>query len=190
MLFTTSLLAAAGLLSTTFAAPLTERQNANDGFGLSIGGGRFDANYLQTFRLSYANTSAYIGQIKYQEYSEPLVVQGAGIDGAQGDGLSFLSIHSAPTGSQMMYVVPHQTQPVGFSVPHGGAPQGVRTTGFSFGPGGNLLNNGLNLFYACQNAEQAAINSYQIWWWGNGRPNGVSCKGPISIKQSDGCARF
>ena len=100
MLFTTSLLVAAGLLSTTFATPLTERQNANDGFGLSIGGG-FDINYLQTFRLSYANSSAYIGQIKYQEYSEPLVVQGADIAGAQ-DGLYFLSIHSAPTGGQQM----------------------------------------------------------------------------------------
>ena len=191
MLFTTALVAAATALmaSSATAAPLSERQTSTDGYGLSISGGRFDVNYLQTLRLSYANTSAYLGQIKYQEYSEPLVVSGAGVNGAS-DGLSFLSIHSSPTGFQEMYVVPHETQPVGFSVPHGGAPAGVRTSGFSFGPGGNLLNNGKNLFYACQNAEQAAIDSYQVWWFGAGEPNGVSCKGPIGIKQSDGCARF
>lgn len=189
MLFTSSIIAAAGLLASATAAPVEERQVAADGFGLSIGGAAFDINYLQSYRLSYANSSAYIGQIKYQEYSEPLVVQGANINGAA-DGLSFLSIHAAPTGFQQMYVVPHQTQPVGFSVPHGGPPPGVRTTGFSFGPAGNLLNNGRKLFYACQNAADAEINSYQIWWFGAGRPNGVSCKGPINIKQSDGCARF
>lgn len=187
MLFTSSIFAAAaGLLAT--AAPLEERQVAADGFGLSIGGGAFDANYLQTYRLSYANSSAYIGQIKYQTYSEPLVVQGADINGAA-DGLSFISIHSAPTGFQEMYIIPHETQPVGFSVPHGSPPANVRTTGFTFGPAGNLLNNGKKLFYACQNAADAEINSYQIWWFGNGKPNGVSCKGPINIKQTDGCAR-
>ena len=188
MLLTSSFIAAAGLLASATAAPLEARQNANDGFGLSITGAGFDANYLQSYRLFYANSSAYIGQIKYQEYSEPLVVQGAGINGAS-DGLTFLSIHSAPTGFQEMYVIPHETQPVGFSVPHGSPPASVRTTGFSFGPAGNLRNNGNRLFYACQNAADAAINSYQIWWWGNGEPNGVSCKGPIQIRQSDGCAR-
>lgn len=189
MLLTSSIIAAAGLLASAMATPVAERQVAADGFGLSITAAQFDINYLQSFRLFYANSSAYIGQIKYQEYSEPLVVQGANINGAA-DGLSFNSIHSAPTGFQQMYVVPHQTQPVGFSVPHGGPPAGVRTTGFSFGPAGNLRNNGRKLFYACQNAADAEINSYQIWWFGDGEPNGVSCKGPINIQQSDGCARF
>jgi hypothetical protein len=190
MLVPSTLLALAGLLATTTATPIESRQTqaANDGFSLSIGGAAFDANYLQTYRLSYANSSAYIGQIKYQTYSEPLVVQGADVAGSS-DGLSFISIHSAPTGFQEMYIVPHQTKPVGFSVPHGSAPAGVRTTGFTFGPAGNLLNNGRKLFYACQNAEQASINSYQIWWFGDGQPNGVSCRGPINIKQTDGCAR-
>jgi hypothetical protein len=187
-----SALAAVAFISTTTASAspvVQERQTASGNFGLSIGGGRFDLNYLQSLRLFYANTSAYIGQIKYESYSEPLVVSGAGVAGS-GDGLTFLSIHSAPTGFQQAYVVPHQTQPMGFSLPHGGPPPGVRTTGWAFDGNGVLTNNGRNLFYACQNAEQAAINTYQIWWWGAGEPNGVSCKGPLAIKQSDACARF
>ena len=85
--------------------------------------------------------------------------------------------------------MPHETQPIGFSTPHGSAPAGVRTMGWSFNSNGILLSNGHNLFYACQNAEQAEINSYQIWWWGAGEPNGVSCKGPLAIHQADPCPR-
>ena len=181
-MYTTALLAAlASILPLTLAAPLTQRQSST--FGLSISGGRFDLNQLQTLRLSYANSSAYLGEIKYQEYSEPLVVSGGS------GGLTFQSIHQAPTGEQEMYVVPGETQPVGFSVPHGGAPPGVSTTGFSFGPLGNLNWEGKNKFWACQNAEQAELNSWQVWWAGAGEPNGVSCRGPIGIKESDGCAR-
>jgi hypothetical protein len=190
MMFISALTAAAAaLIATTTASPvLQERQTAQGNFALAIGGGRFDLNYLQSFKLFYANSSAWIGQIKYQSYSEPLIVSGADVAGNTDD-LSFLSIHSAPTGSQDAYVVPHQTQPIGFSIPHGSPPPGVRTTGWAFDGDGILTNNGHNLFYACQNAEQAAINSYQIWWWGAGEPNGLSCKGPLAIRQADACAR-
>ncbi len=189
-MFSSTLAAAtvALLATTAISAPTPEiEKRSTSDFGLAIGGGNFDANYLQTFALSYANSSAYLGQIKYQTYSEPLIVSGANVDGSTGNGLSFLSIHSAPTGGQEMYLVPHQTQPIGFSVPHGGAPPGVRTTGFGFNNQGVLENNGRNLFYACQDAEQAALNSYQIWWWGAGRPNGVGCKGPLGISQVAAC---
>jgi hypothetical protein len=155
--------------------------------GLYLNSTDFDTNYLQTSRVSYANTSAYIGQIKYQAYAEPLVI---GNFSGDDNGVSFLSIHQSPTGFQQMYIVPDETQPVGFSVPHGGAPQGVSTSGFSFGPEGALLHAGVNNFYACQNAEQAALNSYQIWWWGAGQPGAVSCKGPIKIVAGDACARY
>jgi hypothetical protein len=188
MMFTSALTAAALIATTTASPVLQERQTAQGNFALAIGGGRFDPNYLQSFKLFYANTSAWIGQIKYQSYSEPLIVSGADVAG-NADGLSFLSIHSAPTGFQDAYIVPHQTQPIGFSIPLGSPPPGVRTTGWAFDGNGILTNNGYNLFYACQNAEQAAINSYQIWWWGAGEPNGVSCKGPLAIKQADACAR-
>jgi hypothetical protein len=48
------------------AAPtaLAARQSADSNMGLYLNDTRFDANSLQTFKLSYANTSAYIGQIK------------------------------------------------------------------------------------------------------------------------------
>jgi len=190
MMFISALTAAAAaLIATTTASPfLQERQTAQGNFALAILGSRFDINYLQSFNLFYANSSAWIGQIKYQFYSEPLVVSGADVAG-NGDGLTFLSIHSAPTGFQKAYIVPHQTQPIGFSIPHGSPPPGVRTTGWAFDSNGILTNNGRNLFYACQNAEQAAINSYQIWWWGAGEPNGLHCKGPLAIKHADACAR-
>lgn len=191
MMFISALTAvAAALIATTTASPvLQERQTAQGNFALAIVGGRFNLNYLQSFKLFYANSTAWIGQIKYQSYSEPLIVAGADVAG-NSDVLSFLSIHSAPTGFQEAYIVPHQTQPIGFSIPHGSPPPGVRTTGWAFDRNGILTNNGHNLFYACQNAEQAAINSYQIWWWGAGEPNGLSCKGPLAIKQADACARF
>jgi hypothetical protein len=175
------------LAALSSAAPIEERATVPT-FGLSIAGTRFDPNDLQTFRLSYANSSAWLGRIKYQTYSEPLVVSGAGVGGAS-DGLSFQSIHSDPNGIQQAYIIPHQTKPIGFSTPHGSPPQGVRTTGWSFAKDGTLLNNGLDLFYACQNAEQAALHSYEIWWFGAGKPNGVGCKGPLKIAKTDGCAR-
>lgn len=155
--------------------------------GLYISDTQFDINYLQTTRLSYANTSAYIGEIKYQSYAEPLVVNSfSGSDNS----VTFNSIHSSPTGWQQMYIVPHQSQPVGFGVPHGGPPAGVSTSGFSFGPKGALKHNGLNLFYACQNQELAAMNTFQIYWLAAGRPANWTCQGPIKIQAGDGCARF
>ncbi|KIY04060.1 uncharacterized protein Z520_00752 [Fonsecaea multimorphosa CBS 102226] len=191
---TTLLAAAAALLSLTTAAPIEasevsdiERRDAST-YDLAIGGGRFNLNELQSYSLFYANSSAYIGQIKYQSYSEPLIVSGArnGIDT-----ITFQSIHSSPTGWQQMYVVPGQSKPVGFSVPHGSPPAGVRTNEFSFTWNGSLQNHGRNFFYACQDAAGtlAAIHSYQIWWMANGFPRNWTCKGPLNIHVADGCAR-
>jgi hypothetical protein len=172
------------LAASVNAAPVIEKRTTGD-FGLAITDGNFDINYLQTFDVYYANDSAYLGEIKYQLYSEPLIVSGAGVTVGFGNGLTFDSIHSTQNGGQEAYIVPHQTKPIGFSVPHGTPPAGVRTTGFAFDGSGTLTNNGLNRFYACQNADQAAMNTYEIWWWGNGEPNGVSCKGPIHLQKID-----
>lgn len=166
---------------------LSTRQALDNNIGLSVTAADFDINELQTFRVSYANTSAYIGQIKYQSYSEPLIVGDLNTDD---NSVTFLSIHASPTGYQQMYVVPHESQPVGFSVPHGSAPSGARTDGFTIDMNGNLLNNGLNLFFACQDGALAAMNSYQIYWLAGGDPEGMSCKGPITIQNSDACARM
>ena len=190
MLSVTPIAAAALALAATVSTAPTIEKRATGDFALAIPGGNFDINYLQTFDVYYANDGAYLGEIKYQLYSEPLIVSGAGVSVGSGDGLTFNSIHSTANGGQEAYIVPHQTQPLGFSVPHGTPPAGTRTTGFAFDGSGTLTNNGLNRFYACQNAEQAAINSYQIWWWGAGRPNGVSCKGPIHLKKIDSSVLF
>jgi hypothetical protein len=88
-----------------------------------------------------------------------------------------------------MYITPRQSQPVGFSVPHGGAPAGVSTSGFSFGPKGALLHNGLNKFYACQNDALAALNTYQVFWNAAGNPAGYTCIGPVKIVAGDACNR-
>ncbi|OCT54505.1 hypothetical protein CLCR_00962 [Cladophialophora carrionii] len=169
------------------ARQTTTTTTGTENIGLYLDSDDFDINSLQTLRVSYANTSAYIGQIKYEAYAEPLVI-GAFDDGDQ-NSVSFLSIHQSPTGYQQMYIIADETQPVGFSVPHGSAPQGVTTSGFSFGPEGALLNGGVNNFYACQNAQQAAMNTWQIWWFGAGQPNAVGCKGPIKLVAGDACAR-
>lgn len=184
----TTILSVLGLTALATAAPTLETRQSPSNIGLYLDSNAqgFDINTLQTFRVSYANSSAYLGQIKYQSYAEPLVV--GALSGGD-NSVSFLSIHQTPTGNQQMYVVPHQTQPVGFSVPHGGAPAGVSTTGFSFGPKGALLHNGVNRFYACQNAELAQENSYQLWWVAGGQPNGVGCVGPVRIVAGDACAR-
>jgi hypothetical protein len=78
MMFTSAITAAALAVIATAVPVVQERQTSSgDGnFALTIGGGRFDPSYLQTFKLSYANSSAWTGQIKYQDYSEPLIVSG------------------------------------------------------------------------------------------------------------------
>jgi hypothetical protein len=177
------------LAATAAALPnkLQTRQTTQDGLmGLAIDGTNFDINYLGTFRVSYANSSAYLGGIKYATYSEPLVVANFT---SQSNGISFTSIHASPTGFQQMYIDPQNSKPVGFSIPHGSSPQGVTTTGFSFGDDGSLLNNGANLFYACQDEALDEMHAWQIYWMAAAHPEGLTCKGPISIKASNGCAR-
>ncbi|EXJ63413.1 uncharacterized protein A1O5_11462 [Cladophialophora psammophila CBS 110553] len=188
------LAAAAAFLGLTTAAPVEapevsdlEARDPNT-YDLAIGGGRFNMGELQSYSLFYANGSAYIGQIKYQTYSEPLIVSGAR---GGSDRITFQSIHSSPTGWQNMYVVPRQSKPIGFSPPHGSAPVGTRTNEFSFTWNGSLQNHGRNFFYACQDAAGtlAAIHSYQIWWIADGFPSRWMCKGPLNIHAADGCAR-
>jgi len=179
--------ASLALLGLATAAPHAKRQAADVNFGLSVGlEGIFDISEVQTFKFSYANNSAYFGEIKYQQYSEPLVLNGAKVAGDTTGGLSFLSIHAAPTGSQYAYIEPTKTAPLQFTVPHTGGemPADAVSTGFYFSGGGPMLYNGDNKFWACQNPELKALNSYQIWWNGAGEfPLGIDCKGPIGMDQ-------
>jgi len=179
--------ASLALLGLATAAPHAKRQSTDANFGLSVGlEGIFDISEVQTFKFSYANNSAYFGEIKYQQYSEPLVFNGAKVAGDTTGGLGFLSIHSAPTGFQFAYIEPAKTAPLQFTVPHTGGemPTDAVSTGFYFSGGGPMLYNGENKFWACQNPELKALNSYQIWWNGAGEfPLGIDCKGPIGVDQ-------
>jgi hypothetical protein len=196
MHFTT--LTASVILATTAvsAAPTNEkRQSSNGNFGLSIGAASqnlFDFDTIQTYKLAYANNSAFVGEIKYQQYSEPLVLSGAKVAPDTAGGLSFLSYHSAPTGYQYGYITPGESTPLQFTVPHTGGetPNGASTTGFAFtGRAGALQHNGQNKFFACQSPNEAAIGTYQLWWLGGERPVGTDCLGPVKIVQSDPCSR-
>jgi hypothetical protein len=199
MLFVSSvaslaLVAAAASSVSAASFKFSQKRQAVDGnFGLSVGlEGLFDLSEVQTFKFSYANNSAYFGAIKYEQYSEPLVLSGAKVAGDTDGGLSFLSIHSAPTGYQYGYILPDETAPLQFTVPHTGGemPDNAVATGFSFSGGGPLMYNGENKFWACQNPELKALESYQIWWNGAGTfPLGVDCKGPIGADEIDPCQR-
>ena len=189
-----STITASTLLLSATAIPLFPKRQAIDGlFGLSVAAdNNFDISSILYPKLSFANGSAYFGEVKYQFYSEPLVLSGAGVAGDVNGGLSFLSIHSSPTGYQYGYIRPNATAPMGFSVPHTGGviPVDAVSTGFSFSGGGPLVWEGKNQFWACQNPELVAMNTYQVWWNGAGEfPVGVDCKGPIGIDEIDGCQR-
>ncbi|KAH0833636.1 hypothetical protein AYO21_12046 [Fonsecaea monophora] len=194
MLFLSTAAASLALLSTASAVPLKaeKRQDAVDvTFGLVVGNvDLFDSNEVQYFGFSYANNSAYFGQIRYQTYSEPLVMAGAHVGGDTQGTLVFDSIHSSPTGWQNGYIQPDKTAPLQFTVPHAGGsvPADAASTGFSFNQAGSLVWNGENKFWACQNPELQALNTYQIWWNGAGEfPLGIDCKGPIDANMVAGC---
>jgi len=119
--------------------------------------------------------SIWIGGIKSATYSEPFLVQGE-------TGFSFTSWHSVPTGWQELYIFPNETQPVQFTVPHGGSiPEGAVTDGFAWTANGLTLN-GENNFIGCKSSEaSSAFDTYEIYWAGAGSPAGVSCTGPLYL---------
>lgn len=161
---------------------LLARQSTGNKIALYLNGANFDIDYLQTLKLSYANTSAYVGRIKEQSYAEPLVV---GKLNGDDNTISFLSVHESSTESRKMYIVPGDSKPVGFGLPHGQTPQGASTSGFSFGSNGELLHEGINRFYTCQNDALAPLHTYQIFWNAAGQPLGWFCQGPVKVQAGD-----
>jgi len=129
---------------------------------------------LQTSFVSYANSSIWIGNINRQIYAEPFSVRGL---------FTFTSYHAVATGEQTLYIFPNKTQPIQFTIPHGGfIPDNATSTGFCFDSvNGHLTWGGANNFWGCDNAENATLESYQIWWFGDGDPNGVGCVGPLDL---------
>ncbi|RMZ76118.1 hypothetical protein DV738_g5092, partial [Chaetothyriales sp. CBS 135597] len=182
-----------GLNSAVLPSPLifptpAEVRNPAPYIGLTVGSDEFNTSYVHSLRVLYANSSAYVGQIKYKTYSEPLIVTNP-VEPIESAGLSFTSFHSTPTGWQNAYVIDGENQPLQFSVPHGSAPVGAITRGFGFGRFGALGINGVNRFYVCQDDELDAINTFQIYWFGAEQigVEGQRCQGPIKILATDSC---
>lgn len=171
-------------LTTANPTPLDPRTDTPVPYPLTTPGRIFPTGTLATNTFYYANSSVYLGEIKYQTYSEPLLVTGASDSSTI---ISFQSIHSVPTGSQRLYLWPRQSKPLGFSIPHGSPPQGSRSGAWAFDGQGNLENNRRNLLYACQNEELEAINSWQMWWIAGDWPEGWDCRGPVNFKRGEGC---
>jgi len=136
---------------------------------------------LQTSFVSYANSSIWIGNIHLQTYSEPFSVRGL---------FTFTSYHEVATGEQALFIFPNETQPIQFTVPHGGAvPENATTSGFAFDSvDGHLTWEGANNFWGCENVEESMLETYQIMWFGDGEPNGLSCVGPLDLYADFSCS--
>lgn len=178
-------IALSGLLCL-FAVPTTAipsipaaRRSTDSKIALYLNGANFDLDYLQSLELSYANASAYVGRIIDKSYAEPLVL--SNLDGEH-TSISFASVHQSTEGLQQMYVVPGDSEAVGFTLPGENAPLGASATGFSFGSTGELLHAGINRFFVCQDDALAPLNTYQIFWNAAGQPLGWTCQGPVNIQ--------
>ncbi|CCX30324.1 hypothetical protein FPQ18DRAFT_313528 [Pyronema domesticum] len=137
--------------------------------------------------LMFANGSAYIGNIKYNTYSEPLLL--SGLNPQYGNG--FTSFHSSPTGWQTFFVYENQTRPISFTVPHSAyIPAGAATTGFGVFDGNfKLQSNGKisEKWIACQVSKAATpYDSWQILWNGEGKTMD-NCKDVKLIARKETC---
>lgn len=207
MRFTSSIAAAvllfcAGILVVT---PLGSKAGTPDTFSLVVSGpdakaniaalGSYDVSFdggeLSSCRslledeghspreqvLIHITDAAWIGKIKQESGAEPLLLYG-------NDRLAFKqSFLKNPNSYQNLYVVPHVTGPIGFSVPHSFPPPGVLATGFGFSKEGVLEMERESKFIACPSTDAANSHpgSYQIWWNGNGVPQGAGCLTDIQL---------
>ncbi|KAK3172375.1 hypothetical protein OEA41_005696 [Lepraria neglecta] len=164
MLSKTSLTAAAiALTSSAAAQTLTLNVSGTPSY--------LDSVLAGYTTLSYANNTIYIGQVKNQLYSEELVLSSVG-----GYGLAFQSYHLPAGELQTVYINPNVTAPVFFTDPGADVPSGVDSQGFSFDNAANrLTNGGENNFMFCQDLAESELNSWRLWWEGDGIANGVSC---------------
>ena len=67
-------------------------------------------------------------------------------------------------------------------------PEGMDAQGFGFDNAANTLtNDGENNFIFCQNVDESEMNSWELWWEGDGEPNGVSCFVGVELLRVDEC---
>ncbi|KAG0641802.1 hypothetical protein HOY80DRAFT_704391 [Tuber brumale] len=115
--------------------------------------------------LHWLSGSAYIGNSKYNSGSEKLEFTSGG------DGLSFTSFHSSPTGWTDFFIFPSESRAVGFTTPHSSVvPPGASTRGFE-NVGGQLAYQGRMEWQACDQGDGV----YQIYW------NGASSAGCVPV---------
>ncbi|TAQ88790.1 hypothetical protein B7494_g2886 [Chlorociboria aeruginascens] len=166
--------AAAGIAATVSAAGT---------FILNTTASGIDINSIQTPSVSFANQTMWIGEIKYQLYSEPLINYGSTSQ------VFFLSYHQSATGWQEAYVYPNSTAAVAFTVAHSGyvAPPGATTVGFGVDADGYLIFNGENKFIGCNDGLASEAGSYQVYWYGGeaALPSGLNCTGTLYMYQDD-----
>jgi hypothetical protein len=155
MFFTAAMALIAITKSQVSAAPLQPRQvssNCNiDTYQLTASL-PFIPPYTQIMytNLMFSNNSVFIGQVRYQQTSEPLIISAES---------GFTSQHQAPTGFTSAYLYPGQTTPLQFTLPHSGAiPAGASPVGFNFT--GNLwgVNGTTDAWTACPVAYAADGN--------------------------------
>jgi len=166
--------------SKASAAPLVPRQGATNNCNINTyqltASLPFQPPYTQIMytNLMFANNSAFIGQVRYQQDSEPLIITAES---------GFTSQHQAPTGFTSAYVYPGQTQPIEWTIPHSGlVPEGASTQGFGFT--GDLwgVNGTTNAWVACPVAfaEDGNWTIAQIWYQG-GEVNSACT--PVNLSQ-------
>ncbi|KAF8545319.1 hypothetical protein BDD12DRAFT_721696 [Trichophaea hybrida] len=125
-------------------------------------------------KLMYANGSAYVGNIKYSIFSEPLELF-AGLSNI------FTSIHSPPTGWRTFYVYANESKPIGLTTPHSGfIPIGAQTTGFKKVKELFLLDRGTGKgpegrWKACPVPENIEQGTWGIYWDGGKKGLGKEC---------------
>jgi len=132
--------------------------------------------------VMFANGTAYIGDIKYSVYSEPLLITG----GKNALAHTFTSFHQTPTGWQTLYVLADQSREMGFSTPHSAFfPKGAVYKGFGARGGFLVLNRGgggvQELWVACRVSEAAASGSWAIVWDGKKVGSKRKCV-PVRLK--------
>jgi len=145
-----------------------------DIFSLSVPRTGFPQDFIWNNLMYVTNTtsfvgSAWVGNIRYDLASEPLLATG-------GQEIGFTSIHQALTGFTALYVFPNASLPLGFTVPHSGAvPDGAVTDGFFLTPNNTFAFQAASpeQWFACEEefnggADASTKTSYKIYWDGAG----------------------
>ncbi len=105
--------------------------------------------------LYSVNGTVWIGDVRYQQESEPLIMS------LKNGSIEFLSIHSSPTGSQSLLYSSKETVPLNLTTPHGPSIGNMNATGFEIIKG-NLTIDGKQSWTACNGTGQE--DSMQINW--------------------------